>query len=200
VFEPLGKRILALPVGLLAAAGLVGGLAWTTFTPSRWLGVAVVSALVFGLHRLGLALRELTRRRHAADDWLRSSGGGFVPAAYAWRAAQLCSPRERRTLARTLRQIEHAAYERPIGRLAPLYLPAVREHGESVLALADTLENLAEPVTPAGMLRVLDLVQNGAGPLWGTTKGPTLGDAIGATLQILTPGGTRDSTHGAGAA
>jgi hypothetical protein len=42
-------------------------------------------------------------------------------------------------------------------------------------------------VTPAGMLRVVDLVTDGAGPLWGTTKDAALGDAISVTLAILTP-------------
>jgi hypothetical protein len=188
MLEPRERRILALPVALLAGAALAGGLAWTTLSPSRWLVAAVVSALVFGVYRLVLAVRRVAQRRRAADDWLRTSTGAVVPSAYRWRAAQLCAPRERRTLARTLRQIERAAYERPVGRLAPLYLPAVREHRDRVRALADRLENLEEPVTPAGMLRVADLVQNGGGPLWATRTGPTLGDAIATTLAILTPG------------
>ena len=58
------------------------------------------------------------------------------------------------------------------------------------------LESLEEPVTPAGMLRVVDLVTDGAGPLWGTTKDATLGDAISTTLAILRPVGV-DSTRGA---
>jgi len=91
-------------------------------------------------------------------------------------------------LATTLRLIEQTAFERPLGRRRPLYLPAVREHRESVQILARALERLEEPVTPAGMLRVVDLVTDGAGPLWGTTTDATLADAISTTLAILTPG------------
>jgi hypothetical protein len=112
----------------------------------------------------------------------------FVPPAYAWRAEQLTSPRERRTLARTLRLIERSAFDRSVGRYRPLHLPAVRENSESLELLADTLETVDEPVTPAGMLRVVELVTDGAGPLWGQTKDVPLGDAIATTLAILTRG------------
>ena len=90
-------------------------------------------------------------------------------------------------LAKTLRGIEHMADEQPFGRRRPLYLPAVRAHRQSVERLARTLERLDEPVTPAGMLRVVDLVTDGCGPLWGTTEDATLGDAISTTLRILMP-------------
>ena len=63
---------------------------------------------------------------------------------------------------------------------------AVREHRESVRTLARTLED-GEPVTPAGMLRVVELVTDGASPLWATTAGAPLGEAISTTLTILTP-------------
>lgn len=192
-------RALALPVGLLAAAALGGALAWTVFRPDRLLVVAAVSAAIFGVYQLVRALRRLSRQRRTADDWLRSATGSFVPPVYAWRAEQLCSPRQRRMLAKTLRLIEQSAYERPVGRLRPLNLAAVREHGESVQALARTLECLEEPVTPAGMLRVVDLVTDGAGPLWGASRDATLGNAIAATLAILHPGGS-DQTRRARAA
>ena len=192
-------RILALPAACLAAAALIGSLAWTVLAPSRLLGVAAVSLGIFGVYELVLAQRLLLRQRRVADDWLRSATGAFVPPSYAWRARQLCSPRHRRMLARTLRSIEQSAYERPAGWHRPLYLPAVRAHHECLETLARALESLEQPVTPAGMLRVVDLVTDGAGPLWGTAKDATLGDAISTTLAILTPGGG-DSTRGARAA
>jgi hypothetical protein len=192
-------RALALPVGLLATAALGSGLAWTVLRPDRVLAAAALSAGVFGVYELIRALRHLLRQRRVADDWLRSATGPFVPPPYAWRAEQLTSPRERRTLARTLRLIEQSAYERPVGRLRPLNLSAVRAHRESVEVLAEALECVEEPVTPAGMLRVVDLVTDGAGPLWGTTRDATLGDAIAATLAILGPSAS-GSTRGTCAA
>ncbi len=192
-------RILALPVGSLSAAALGAVLAYSVLGLGRWLGIATVSAGIFGVYQLVRAQRLLFRQRRAADDWLRSATTGFIPPRYAWRAAQLSSPRQRRTLARTLRLIEQSAYERPVGRRRPMYLPAVRQHRESVRALARALESLDEPVTPAGMLRVLDLITDGASPLWGTTKDAALGNAISATLAILTPGAL-DARRGAYAA
>jgi hypothetical protein len=188
-------RILALPVGCVAVAALVGGLAWFVLAPDRWLRVAAVSAAIFGVVQFVRAQRVLSKQRRMADDWLRSATGGFVPPSYAWREKQLCSPRERRMLARTLRGVEEMAYERPLGRRRPLYLPAVREHRDFVDLLAQALERLEEPVTPAGMLRVVDLLSDGASPLWGTTKDATLRDAISTTLAILRTG-TVDSTRG----
>jgi hypothetical protein len=188
-------RILALPVGCLVVAALVGGLSWSALGPDRLFRVAAVSAAIFAVLQFVRAHRQLLKQRRVADDWLRSATGGFVPPSYAWRAAQLCSPRERRMLARTLRGVEEMAYERPVGRRRPLYLPAVREHRESVDLLVQALERLDEPVTPAGMLRVGDLLADGASPLWGTTRDATLRDAISTTLAILATG-TVDATRG----
>jgi len=184
---PRLARYLAPPAGCLAAAAL-GGVAWTAFAHDRLLAVAAASAAIFGVYQLVRAARLLYRQRRAADDWLRSATGRFVPSSYAWRAEQLCSPRQRRMLARTLRLIEQSAYERPVGRRRPLHLPAVREHRESLRILARLLESLEQPVTPAGMLRVVELVTDGAGPLWATAEDAALGDEISATLAILAPG------------
>ena len=180
-------RTLALPVGCLAAAALSGGLAWAVFVSDRWLWGAAVSVGIFGVYELVRAQRLLFRQRRLAEDWLRSATGVFVPPPYLWRAEQLCSPCERRILARTLRLIEQRAYERPVGRRSPRHLAAVREHRESVRSLARALESLEEPVTPAGMLRVLDLVTGAGSPLWATTTDGALCDAISTTLAILTP-------------
>jgi hypothetical protein len=46
------------------------------------------------------------------------------------------------------------------------------------------------------MLQVVDLVTDGTSPLWGTTRGPALGDAILTTLALLT-GGSRGSARAA---
>jgi hypothetical protein len=180
-------RILALPTGSLAVAVLGGGLACTVLRPDRWLAVAVASAAIFGVYELVRAQRLLARQRRVADDWLRTATTGFVPPSHAWRAEQLLAPRHRRLLARTLRLIEQSAYERPLGRRRPLYLPAVREHRCSVQFLARALDNVEEPVTPAGMLRVVELITDGASPLWGTAKDAELGNAIAETLAILSP-------------
>lgn len=178
------RRALALPLGSLVAATFGGGLGLAVFDPSRWLQVAVLSLGIFGVYGLVRTQRRVLRQRAAADDWLRSATGGFVPPRYAWRAEQLLAPRQRRMLARTLWLIAEAARERPIGVRLPR---AVRVHGKSVQALARALENLEAPVTPAGMLRVIDLITDAGSPLWATASDDALGDALAATFAILTP-------------
>jgi hypothetical protein len=184
---PDAVRLLVLPAGLLAvaaggAAAIAGGLA-----PGRWLGLAVLVAGIAGAYELVRAVRVLVRQRRAADDWLRTATGEFVAPSYAWRARQLTSPRERRTLARTLRLLVREAFERPVGWRRPLALPAVRAHRDEVLFLAQRLERVDEPVSPAGMLRVVDLVTDGGSPLWTSVKDDALGDAIATTLALLRP-------------
>jgi hypothetical protein len=185
-------RVLTLPVAL-AALGLAGIVAWAAFPLGRAVGVTAVSALLFGVFQFGRGLRVLDRCRRHADDWLRTATGIVVPPAYAWRAAQLTSSRRRRMLARTLRLIEESARERPLGSHRPRLL-AARRRRVSLEALAKTLESANEPVTPAGMLRVAELLSAGTGPLWGTSA-EALGEEIETTLAVLTPRrlGSRDA-------
>jgi hypothetical protein len=177
-------RILGLPAGLIAA-GSVGVAAWFALSLGRAAGVAVFSILLFGLFQLARALRVVERCRRRADDWLRTSPGPFVPAPYAWRAAQLTSSHERRMLAKTLRRVAETSCERPITTYRPRLSAACHE-SISLEALAKTLERENEPVTPAGMLRVTELITAGGGPLWGTSE-EALGKEIETTLAVLTP-------------
>jgi hypothetical protein len=178
------RGVLALPLGLLAA-GLGAVAAWSELSGDRRLGVAAVSLVVFGLYELVRAVCVLYRCRRRADDWLRTATGTVVPDAYLWRAEQLTSPRERRLLARSLRLVAQRALDRSaVAR--PLRLTAARERRVALEALAKRLERETEPVTPAGILRVVDLVTAGGGPLWGTNE-EALGEAIDATLTVLAP-------------
>jgi hypothetical protein len=178
------KRVLAMPFAFIVAGlGAVAG--WWAVSGDRRVGVAAASLLLFGLYELGRAIGVLYRRRRRADDWLRSATGDVVPEAYAWRAAQLTSTRERRLLANSLRLVAQRALDRSTV-VRPLRLSAARERRVALEALAKRLEREAEPVTPGGMLRVVDLVTAGGGPLWGTNE-KALGEAIDATLSLLGP-------------
>ena len=177
-------RFLGLPVALVAL-GVTGIVAWAALTLGRAVGITAVSLLLFGFFQLGRGLRVLGHCRRRADDWLRTATGVVVPPAYAWRAAQLTSPRRRRMLARTLRLIEESARDRPFGGNRPRLL-AVRRRPVALEALARTLDSANEPVTPAGMLRVAELLSAGTGPLWGTSD-EALGEEIETTLAVLTP-------------
>src|SRR5438105_2244023 len=80
-------------------------LAWRVSRHDRGVGIAAVSAGLFGLVDSLRAVRASIVRRRLADDWLRTATGRVIPSAYAWRAAQLVSAHERCVLARTLRRI-----------------------------------------------------------------------------------------------
>ena len=174
------------PVGCLTAAAVAGGLAWTVVAPDRWLRTAAVSVGIFGAYRLVRAHHFLVSQRRSADDWLRTATGAFVPPRYLWRAEQLSAPRQRLALARTLRLIGQTACERPIGMRILPHLRAVRVHWAVLQAVVRVLESLEEPVTPAGVLRVIDLVTRAGSPLWGSNDA-ALGEELSVSLAILTP-------------
>jgi len=180
----LGRALLVPAAGLLVA--VVGAaVAWPVLGLSRPLAVGVVSAALFGVFELSRRLVALDRERRRADAWLRSATGHFIPEVYAWRAAELVSPRERRMLARTLRMVAQLAVERPRARIQfRPHLSAARHLQVSLEALAKRLEREGEPVTPAGMLRIVDLVTDGTGPLWGSSD-DALSSEIETTLSVL---------------
>lgn len=156
--------------------------------------VTVVSAGVFGLWLLVRSLWSLLEERRRADAWLQSATGEFVPPAYERRAAELGSPANRRMLARTLRSVVARATD----RRAALYRPrliAARRRQTAIEGLAEALEHEEYPVTPAGMLRVTELIRNGAGPLWGSSP-ESLECEIETTLRLLAPHG-RSGLHAA---
>lgn len=149
------------------------------------LAVLLTSFTVFVLWRLARRLHTLHDERRRADAWLETATGGVVPARYAWRAAELESVHNRRMLARTLRAIATRATDaRPY--LHRPRLGAVRRRRSAVEELASALEHEESPVTPAGMLRVAELIHNGAGPLWGSNP-ERLEREIELTLRLLVP-------------
>jgi hypothetical protein len=152
-----------------------------------------VSLGVFGVWQLGRRVASLLADRRKADTWLETATGDVVPSAYAWRAAQLESIANRRRLAKTLRAIVARAAD---GR-SSLYRPrltAVRRRRAAVVELAETLEQEENAVTPAGMIRVAELITNGAGPLWGSNP-ERLEREIESTLRVLVP--RRSDLHAA---
>jgi hypothetical protein len=156
-----------------------------TVNDMQVLTVTLVSLAVFGLWQLGRRLQTLRGERRRADAWLETATGAVVPPRYARRAAELQSIRNRRMLARTLRAIAARATDaRPY--LHRPRLGAVRRRATAVEELAATLEQEGKPVTPAGMLRVAELIHDGAGPLWGASP-ERLEREIELTLRLLAP-------------
>jgi hypothetical protein len=182
--QPGAATTLAPAAAWWLAAG-VGSIVWAAAMPGPWLLLAAAGAGFVGVVEAVRALVVLSGRRRAADDWLRSATGDFVHPRYAWRARQLRAACERLLLAKTLRLIVRRAAERPLGGFGALRLTAARENREALQLLASTLERVDQPVTPAGMLRVIDLITDGAGPLWNAPKGSALGETISSTLAVL---------------
>jgi hypothetical protein len=164
---------------LATAAGVV----WSAALPTVWLAATAFGAGLVGAAEALRAVVELSRRRRLADDWLRSSTGRVVPDRYAWRARQLLAACERLRLAETLRRIERRSGERPLQ--GAMRLTAVSENREGLQLLASTLERVDQPVTPAGVLRVIDLITDGTGPLWNAPRGAVLEETISSTLDVL---------------
>jgi hypothetical protein len=184
--QPGVTRAFAPAAAWLVAAGM-GSAVWAITTPGRWLVFAAAGAAAVGVTEAFHALVVLSRERRDADDWLRTATGSFVPQRYTWRANQLLAACERLLLASTLRLIERRSAERGRGGVGGPKLSAVAENRDSVRLLASRLERIDQPVTPAGVLRVVDLITNGTSPLWNAPRGAALGEAIASTLAVLTP-------------
>jgi hypothetical protein len=185
LFRQPGAGTTLVPAAASGIAAGVGGIVWAAALPDIWLLFAAVGAASVGVVEAGGALVVLWGRRRAADDWLRSATGDFVPARYVWRARQLRAACERLLLAKTLRLLVRRAAEDPRGGFGALRLTAVSENREALQLLASTLERVDQPVTPAGMLRVIDLITDGGGPLWNTAKGSALAETISSILAVL---------------
>jgi hypothetical protein len=185
LFRQPGVAIAFAPAAAWWVAAGAGSVVWAVATPGLWLALAAAGAALVGVAKALQALVVLSRERRVADDWLRSATGSFVPQRYAWRATQLRAACERLRLAKTLRLIERRSVERPRGGYGALRLPAVAENRGSVRLLAERLERIDQPVTPAGMLRVVDLITDGTGPLWNAPRSAELSETISSTLAVL---------------
>ena len=185
LFQQPGARTTFAPAGAWWLAAGAGSIVWAVAMPGMWLLLAATGAASVGAAAAVRALMVLSGRRRAADDWLRNAAGGRpVLPRYAWRERQLRAACERLRLARTLRLVVRRAAEGPSGGFG-VRPTAVSENREGLQLLASTLERVDHPVTPAGMLRVIDLITDGAGPLWNAPKGAALEEAISSTLAVL---------------
>jgi hypothetical protein len=152
----------------------------------RWLVIIGLSLAVVAC-REGLRVRRarLARRRQA-DLWLQTADG-FIPPEYRWRADELCSARERRTIARSLRGIIATAKSRRLVIAGAFDRDAVVRHAAAIDDLASRLLDTARPVTPAGMLLANDLLTSPWSALWSDARSDLLPNAIRRTLAALEP-------------
>ena len=146
------------------------------------------------------------RARRDADRFLRASRGSWEShPAFAWRVAELTSPRERRSLARSLRGIvKDAASPSWTFSASPLNRRGLRPYVDDLARLACRIGDLEQSVTGAGIVLVRDLITDGGSPLYiaGDVRAlPATLARIRATLNSGYPvahsdGGTNDSSVG----
>ena len=116
--------------------------------------------------------RVLRASRRAADaEFLR------LPAPslrLAWRAAELVVPKRRLELARSVRRVVRDADPRYLPSAHPINRVAVRGSADDLLAMADRLADLENPVSPRGILLAERLLTDGSGPLYDRERGAEL--------------------------
>jgi hypothetical protein len=119
--------------------------------------VAPISLALLGVV---LALRRWDERRQlraAADRWIER--GYESPASrYGWRIDELTCARERRMLACTVRDIVPELSARRLTGPAPLNRVGLRPYRSVLVALADRIDDIARPVSAAGILGVHHLL------------------------------------------
>ena len=188
--EPDGApRPVLAPVVLLAVvSGAVFAVSLLSGLRGDELLVAPVSLALLGVV---LTVRRWDERRRlcaAADRWIER-GYENRAARYTWRIDELTSVRERRMLACTVRDVvpELAARRRPTGSL--LNRPALRPHRAELIALADRLDDLARPVSAAGILGVHHLLTEPGSVLYAGSflddRPRDVGAELGVTLDRL---------------
>lgn len=135
--------VAAAALGAAAAGGLRGS-------------VLLEAPASFALLGVFLALdrwAEAGRLRADADEWI--ARGYESPASrYGWRVVELTSERERKLLARSVRDIVlelDAARRSPF---VPIDRAALRPHRDLITSIADRLSRLDRPVAAGGVLAV----------------------------------------------
>ncbi len=160
VMKTLANRLGSAPRSSLhlAAAVFVIGLAVVGVFPPRPGFVIALSLAILGGCRLVGEVRADVARRREADRLLVALETDRVPDGLRWRAAELTRARERKALARALRNLLRSL------ELPPAMFPtlvnrrALRRNRSAVEALANRLAAVDRPVRPRGILLLRQLL------------------------------------------
>jgi hypothetical protein len=129
--------------------------------------------------------RALSAARWTADaELLRRT---TPPLRLAWRVEELVAPKNRLSLARSLRQLVHDSAARYLPSASPVNRLAVRAESESLHALADRLADLDRAVAPRGVLLVERLLTDGFSPLYERESADDLPPYLDVALEALEP-------------
>jgi hypothetical protein len=135
-------------LGLEALAGVRGDA----------LVVAPVSFAILGLFQ---AVRRWDAQRRLlaeADAWIARGYENRAGSRYGWRIDELTGARERRLLGSSVRAVVAQLSERRLPGAVPLNRAGLRPFRGELVALADRLEALDEPVSASGILAVQHLL------------------------------------------
>lgn len=142
-----------------------------------------------GARRIHRRLRLWLRVRFAQPRLDRELAAGAPPGldlAFAWRAAELCDPRFRRSLAADVEHLLDAATEppSPLTASAPLNRAALQDCSGLLRTLADRLRDPADSQAQGVALAHL-LLTDPAGPLYHPDRGREVGSALATALTAL---------------
>jgi hypothetical protein len=129
--------------------------------------------------------RALRAARHAADAELLDSAA--APLRLAWRAAELVGAKQRLGLASSLRGLVRDADPRYLPNAQVFDRGAVRAASQRILAAADRLAKIENPVSPRGVLLLEHLLGDTDGPLYDRDRAAelvALVDAATAALEL----------------
>ena len=172
----------------LAGAAPVFGLALAGVLPSRPGFVIAASLVIAGFGHLAAEFRERFACRRQADRLLAAIDTDRVPERLRWRAAELTRRRERRALARALRNLLRSLDLPPRFLPTPVNRSALRRNRRAVEALASRLAALDRPVRPRGILLVRQLLQGSVrSPLYDVEEAGELRAALARACSEIEP-------------
>ena len=174
----------------LAAAAVPSALAAAGVVDVRPAALVAGACVLLAAVRALVAAHDRAALRRNADGLLRTGVRAHPQSALlSWRAAELASPRNRRSLARSVRRIVGDLESPRRSCAVPLSRPAVAPHAELLCALADRLAAVEAPVAPKGMVLVEELLTDGfASPLYAGGGDQEVGAALEACLRSLAGG------------
>jgi hypothetical protein len=156
--------------------------------PLRLGSVVAVSLVIAGIGQLTVELRARMTRRREADRLLVAIDADRVPDKLRWRAAELTRPRERRALARALRNLLRSLELPPSLFPTPVNRVALRRNRRAVEALAARLVALDRPVRVRGILLVRQLLAGSSlSPLYDTEAAGELRSVLACVRSEIEP-------------
>ena len=132
--------------------------------------------------------RELAHARRAADEQLEYVPGTAVPAKLVWRANELLSRDNRRSLARQMHKLSRMANEKVLITSVPVSVSTLWANRDRLAGIANLLEDYDQPLAPRGIVMLDKLLRNSAdSPLYHRHQPYELAAALQQIRDALDP-------------